>query len=98
MQLIGNIINTVFFKHLTKENKMGIFTHHSATSSNAHPFHMGADETKNQTASSTSQGSSSSDTSSASSSRKSACGCGCSHKTKPVDDEVLEIKEEEWDY
>ena len=77
---------------------MGIFTHHGQTGSNAHRFQMGENETNNQTSSQTSQGAASSSEHDQSSSHKSACGCGCGHKAKPVDEEVLEVKEEEWDY
>lgn len=77
---------------------MGIFTHHGSTSSNAHRFQMGENQTTDQSSSQTSQGGASSAEHDQSSSHKSACGCGCGHKAKPVDEEVLEVKEEEWDY
>ncbi len=76
---------------------MGFFNHHTKTDSNLHAskaYHMDQeDETK--TAETSKDSSSGSHTSS--SAHASACGCGCGHKTKPVDEEVVEIKEE-WDY
>jgi hypothetical protein len=75
---------------------MNIFKSHHTTDSNLHAskgYHMDENETKSQTSSEHSA----SDENSSTSSHKSACGCGCSHKTKPVDEEVVEIKEE-WDY
>ncbi|MBR2299185.1 MAG: hypothetical protein IJ870_01260 [Alphaproteobacteria bacterium] len=85
---------------------MGIFKSHKnsdedmlggayADDTSAHTFHAAEDETKNQ--SSSSKQNSSSATHDSTSSHKSACGCGCGSRTKPMDEEVVEIKEE-WDY
>ena len=80
---------------------MGIFTHHNKSQSNLHAndgYHMD-DEHENQSSGSASQNheNSSSATHSDTSSHKSACGCGCGSHTKPMDEEVVEVKEE-WDY
>ena len=74
---------------------MGIFNHHHATQSNlgAGVHAAGQDNEKE----SSSSNSTTSSTHSGTSSAKSSCGCGCAHKTKPMDEEVVEIKEE-WDY
>ena len=78
---------------------MGIFNHHYATksadSANTEGFHMSDNEHENQTSSEHNTTSSSPNT--AGSQTKSGCGCGCAHKTKGLaDEEVVEIKEEEW--
>ena len=75
---------------------MGIFNHHHATQSNlgaaTNKSHMSGEENEN----SSTHGAFTS-THSTTSGSKSACGCGCAHKTKPIDEEVVEVKEE-WDY
>ncbi|GEM_PF-6446478 len=76
---------------------MGIFNHHHATQSNldetSKGYHMSGEDHEN-----TSSNHGTSDNShTQSSGSKSACGCGCSAKAKPMDEEVVEIKEE-WDY
>jgi len=79
---------------------MGIFSSRHSTNSDMKStsgnYHLGEDESKSQTSSSSNK-STSSEIHSDTSSQKSACGCGCAHRAKPVDEEVLEVKEE-WDF
>jgi len=69
---------------------MGIFNHKT------HNLHMSEDETKSQPSSKSSENSSSS-AHSDTASHKSTCGCGCGAHTKPIQEDVVEVKEE-WDY
>jgi len=78
---------------------MGIFNHHHATSSGlgtaSQGYHMSDQENDHEKTST--EHSSTSSAAQTDTKGKSACGCGCAHNTKPVDEEVVEIKEE-WDY
>ena len=76
---------------------MGIFssnTHTMKTSSSTHQNTEG--ETHDQT-SSVSDNNTRSSAHSGTSSQRSACGCGCGYKAKPIEEDVVEVKEE-WDY
>ena len=87
---------------------MGIFkSHHQsendtlsgayADDTGVHTFHTGSENTEHQSGTSSEKQQSSSSQSTSHGTHKSACGCGCGHKMRPIDDEVVEVKEE-WDY
>ena len=79
---------------------MGIFSSHHTTNTGmknaSGNYHMSGDDKDDKTSSSN-HDHTPSGTHSSSASQKTACGCGCGHKAKPVDEEVVEVKEE-WDY
>ncbi|MBQ7660010.1 MAG: hypothetical protein IJS26_04660 [Alphaproteobacteria bacterium] len=76
---------------------MGIFKSHKTESdlnATSNGFRMGENQTHTQTEGDSNE----KEHSGASKAEKNACGCGCTHQTKPLDEEVIEVKEEEWDY
>lgn len=80
---------------------MGIFSTRHQTNTgmkSASSNHQGYEDEKSSGSSDHSTASTSSNTHSGSSAQKASCGCGSCHKAKPIEDEVVEIKEEEWDY
>lgn len=75
---------------------MGIFSSHNQSMHTASTNHQGAKDETGQTASISDRNTHSSAHSSASS-QKTACGCGSCHQAKPIEEDVVEVKEE-WDY
>ena len=76
---------------------MGIFSSHSHTMNTASSNHQEhKDETNSQKSSVSDENTHSSSHSNTSASKK-ACGCGSCYQTKPIEEDVVEVKEE-WDY
>ncbi len=73
---------------------MGIFNHHQANMDKTLEGVHASEGNKTQETSK--HGSTSG--SATSSQEKSSCGCGCAHRAKPLGEDFVEIKEEEWDY
>lgn len=76
---------------------MGIFSSHSQSMHSASTNHQGLEDEKNTQTSKVSDSGTHSSAHSSASSQKTACGCTSCHKTKPVEEDVIEVKEE-WDY
>ena len=75
---------------------MGIFSSNTHTMK-ASSSHQNLGRESNDKTSEVSDNNTHSSTHSSASSQRSACGCGSCHKAKPIEEDVVEVKEE-WDY